>query len=208
MSESTATSEPRVFRRKSTVVTGYIFVAIITVIVIILTVPVVGHGIWPTLAAPAVGATLVLITYAMSVKPSVVVRDQGVDVHNSFASFDVPYGAVEEVRQTRMGLVLHTKAGRNIALTGYANGMGGRVVGHKQAAEALIEAVETGQRLAGRAAKEEAAKKGAAKPGTRSVGEDDDVMVTRHWDPRMLIAVPGAMILSVLIVVAAAHTYS
>jgi hypothetical protein len=200
MSESTATSEPRVYRRKSTVVTGYVFAGIIAVIAIILTVPVIGHGIWPALAAPVVGATLVLITYVMSVKPSVVVRDQGVEVHNSFASFDVSYGAIDEVRQTRMGLVLHTKAGRNIALTGYANGMGGRVVGHKEAADALIEAVETGQRLAGHAAKSEAKK--------AAVSEDDGAMVTRRWDPRMLIAVPGAMALSVLVVVAAAHTYS
>lgn len=206
MSESTATNEPRVFRRKSTVVTGYVFVGIIVAIVVILTVPVIGHGIWPALAAPAVGATLVLITYVMSVKPSVVIRDRGVDVHNSFASFDVPFGAIDEVRQTRMGLVLRTKAGRNIALTGYANGMGGRVVGHKEAADTLIEAVETGQRLAGHAAKQKAAAAGAGKG--RAAVDDDDAVVTRRWDPRMLIAVPGAMILSVLIVVAAAHTYS
>ena len=53
MSESTATNEPQVFRRKSTVVTGYVFATIIVVIVIVLTVPVIGHGIWSSLAAPA-----------------------------------------------------------------------------------------------------------------------------------------------------------
>ena len=206
MTESSATNEPRVFRRKSTVVTGYAFAVVIAVIAVVLTIPVIGHGIWPVLAAPVVAATLVLITYLMSVKPNVVVRDRGVDVHNSFASFDVPYGAIDEVRQTRMGLVLRTRAGRNIALTGYANGVGGRVVGHKAAADALIEAVETGQRLAGHAAKE-AARDGGKKGGP-AIDEDADTTVTRRWDPWMLFAVPGAMILSVVIVIAAAHTYS
>jgi hypothetical protein len=188
MSESTAASPPRVFRRRSTVVTGYTLAGMILVIAIILTVPVIGHGFWAVLAAPVAGLTLILITYAMSVKPNVVVGDQQVEVNNSFASFDVPFDAVDEVRQTRMGLVLRTKAGRNIALSGYANGMGGRVVGHKEAADAVIQAVETGQRAAGK-------------------GDDDKAAVSRRWDVRLLVAVPAAVAVTVLVIVAAAHTY-
>lgn len=134
-------AKPRAFRRRTTLVFAWFFVAA----------PLVGGGLIGVQErhhglngmASAVGAiALAVVAFIMGVRPRVVLRAEGLEVHNSIFWFDVPYVSVSELKPTKLGLVIRTYAGKLVPIAAYASGSGKRVLGHEDAADELIRAVQ------------------------------------------------------------------
>ena len=135
-------AQPRVFRRRTTVVLSWIF-AVFPLIVAALIVPrEVSDGGLAIAATIWGAATLSLFALVMGVWPRVIMDAERMQVHNSFFWFDIPYVSISQLTPTHMGVVVRTYAGKVIAVAAYASGSGRRVFAHKDAAEELSRAVE------------------------------------------------------------------
>jgi hypothetical protein len=178
---------PRTFRRRSTVVTGFVISGVLLVLTVGLFPQNLGHGIWSVLAEPVVGLTLILIILLLNVWPHVIVKDPYVAVHNSLTWFEVPYDSIREMRTIRMGLIIRTHAGKTVPLTGYGTGSGKRMFDHKGSAALVTSAIR---------------EKMDALPD-----DDSDARAVRHWETRNVIALATMLALSVVITIAAVRTY-
>ncbi|HEY7173777.1 MAG TPA: hypothetical protein VH442_02580 [Micromonosporaceae bacterium] len=179
---------PQVFRRRSTVIAGWVIAALLLVAAVLLTVDLWRHGFFPAIAGPITGLTFALLAVLMSVWPHVIVRDEWLEPHNSFVWYQVPYPAISEISRIRMGLLIRTHGRKTIALAGYASGAGSRVLGHTAAADSLVNAVE-------------------AKMARRKRPGDEDATIKRHWERWTSYTMLGAVVLSVVVIVLAAQTY-
>ncbi|HEU0237982.1 MAG TPA: hypothetical protein VFR11_01710 [Micromonosporaceae bacterium] len=180
--------EPQVFRRRSTVIAGWVIAGLLVVLSVLLTVDEWDHGFFPAIAGPVTGLTLALLAVLLSVWPHVIVRDGWLEPHNSFVWYQVPYPAITEIGPVRMGLIVRTHGRKVIPLTGYASGFAGRMLGHQTAANEVVNAVEANMARHKR-------------PG------DEDAEVTRHWDARNAYALLAAAIVSAVVIVVAIQTY-
>jgi hypothetical protein len=177
-----------VFRRRSTVVAGWTIAVLLVGLSTLLTVDEWSHGFFAAIAGPVTGITLAIFALLLSVWPHIIVRDAYLEPHNSFLWYEVPYPTISEIGPIRMGLVLRTQGRKMIPLTGYASGTGGRLFGHRGAADAVINAVE-------------------AKMTRRKRPEDDDAEIVRHWDTRNLYVMLGALLVTAVVIVLAVQTY-
>ncbi|HKD97421.1 MAG TPA: hypothetical protein VKB69_07420 [Micromonosporaceae bacterium] len=179
---------PRVYRRRSTVITGYVISAVLLVLIVGLFSEEFGHGIFPILTEPAIGLTLILMVLVLNVWPHVIIKDRCVEVHNSLTWYEVPYESIRQIRNNRMGLMIHTHRNKTIPLTGYGTGSGKRMFGHQAQADELIGAIKS-------------------KMEFLPDDADEDAKPIRHWETRNVIALATMIVLSVVIVVLAAQTY-
>jgi hypothetical protein len=131
----------QVFRRRSTVIFAWMFVAVPLVIGVLIGVREIHHGLVGV--ATIVGALPVAVTaLIMGVWPHVALGSEELEVHNSVFWFGVPYVSVSELKPTRFGLVIRTYSGKLLPVTAYASGSGKRVLGHADAADELTRAVQ------------------------------------------------------------------
>jgi hypothetical protein len=179
---------PRVYRRRSTVITGFVISAVLLALIVGLFPAEFGHGISAILAEPVVGLTLIVMVLLLNVWPHVIVKDSHVEVHNSMTWFEVPYQSIRAIRNNRMGLMIRTHRNKAIPLTGYGTGSGKRMFGHKQKADEIISEVK-------------------AKMEFLPEDADDDATPVRHWETRNVIALLTMIVASVVIIVLAAQTY-
>jgi hypothetical protein len=182
------TDEPQVFRRRSTVIAGWVIAVLLVVLSTLLTIDEWSHGFFPAIAGPVTGLTLGLLAVLLSVWPHVIVRDEYLEPHNSFVWYQVPYPTITDISMIRMGLVVRTHGRKVVPLTGYASGAAGRVLGHGGAAGAVIDAVE-------------------AKMARRALPGDDNATITRHLDTRNVYAMLGAIVVTVVVIFLAVQTY-
>jgi hypothetical protein len=187
-SDTQGSTAPHVYRRRSTVVTGFAISAVLFVLMVGLFSAEFHHGIFSVLTEPVVGLTLILFVLLLNVWPHVIIRDRYVEVHNSLTWFEVPYQSIREIRNNRMGLLIRTHRNKSIPLTGYSTGSGKRMFGHQQQADEIINAIK---------AKMEFLPKDA----------DEDAQPVRHWERRNVIALSAMVVLSVVVVYLAVQTY-
>jgi hypothetical protein len=186
---ATSSDESRPLRRRSTIVAGFIFASIFIAAGIGLTPGEVGHGFLSTIAPLCTAVPLALLVLVFLVWPHVVIRDEQVEVHNSFVTYDVPYRAVDDLRQNRMGLVVKTIAGKTIPVTAYTSGSAGRMMNHKEQADEVIRQVRN-------------------KMEFKRAGENEDLPpVRRRVNVLTVVLVLASLAAGVLVVVGAAHTY-
>lgn len=185
---ATETGEPQVFRRRSTVVAGLVIAILLVVLSTLLTVDEWSHGFFAAIAGPVAGLTLALFALLLSAWPHIIVRDAYLEPHNSFFWYEVPYPAISEIGPIRMGLVVRTHGRKMIPLTGYASGAAGRLLQHRSAADAVINAVE-------------------AKMARRKREGDEDAQIVRHTEVRNMSAMLGAVVVTAIVIVLAIQTY-
>jgi len=178
---------PRVFRRQSSVIGGFVIGGIVVIIGIALTPGEVSHGLLAALAPLGVTVPLALILLAFMASPRIVVRDDHLEVHNSFITYEIPYPAIDELRQTRMGLLVRTVGGKSIPVTAYATGAGAKVMKHSEQADEVIRAAQNNMEFA---------------------HTDEDLPpVLRRPNTRNLVAILLSVVIGVAIAIGAAHTY-
>lgn len=185
---ATETGEPQVFRRRSTVIAGVAIAVLLVVLSTLLTVDEWSHGFFAAIAGPVAGLTLALFALLLSAWPHIIVRDAYLEPHNSFFWYEVPYPAISEIGPIRMGLVVRTHGRKVIPLTGYASGAAGRLLQHRSAADAVINAVE-------------------AKMARRKRPGDEDAQILRHTEVRNMSAMLGAVVVTAIVIVLAVQTY-
>jgi hypothetical protein len=184
-----AGGERQLYRRRSTIIAGFTFAGLLTALGIVLTVGEAGHGFLPLVAPVCATLALALLVLMVMVWPHVVVREERLDVHNTFMSYEVPYPAIEELRQTRMGLLVRTIAGKSIPATAYATGSAGRMLHHKDHADVVIRTVQT-------------------KMEFRRAGPNDDLpRVVRRVNVVNLLVALAAVAIALGVAIGAANTY-
>ena len=94
------TDEPQVFRRRSTVIAGWVIAVLLVALSTLLTIDLWSHGFFPAVAGPVTGLTLGLLAVLLSVWPHVIVRDEYLEPHNSFVWYQVPYPAITDISMT------------------------------------------------------------------------------------------------------------
>jgi hypothetical protein len=174
---------PRVFRRRTTLITSVIFAVVPLIIAGFILPREVSHGALDIVATIWGALTLSLFALVMGVWPHVTLGPERMQVHNSFFWFDVPYVSVSQMSPTHMGVVVRTHAGKVIAVAAYASGSGRRIFSHKDAAEELKRAVEE-----------------------RTAYVDDTAWKTapapeRHANWLNIIGLSGAVVIAVLLIV-------
>ena len=180
-------AQPRVFRRRTTVVLSLIFAAAPLALAAVIVPNEISDGALDVIATIWGALTLSLFALIMGVWPHVTMDGERMGVHNSFFWFDIPYVSVSQLSPTHMGVVVRTYAGKVIAVAAYASGSGRRIFGHKDAAEELKRAVEE-----------------------RTAYIDDTAWKTapepvRHANLRNIIGLSGAVVIAVLLIVFAAN---
>ena len=181
--------EPRsaqVFRRRTTVISAYILTGIVVGAAVLLTPGEYGHGIFPLLSPAASALPLVMFALIAGVWPHVVVGDKSVGVHNSFVAYDVPYPIIEEVRQHRIGLTIHTSDEKSVPVTAFTSGAASKRLGHMEAADVLVHAIDNAKEF---------------------VKPDPEAKTTRHLEVRNVIAAIVSLAIAVGVIYGAAHTY-
>jgi hypothetical protein len=185
----TETGDAQVFRRRSTAIAGAAVAVVVIVLSTLLTVDEWKHGFFAGIAGPVTGITLAILALLLSAWPHVIVRDDYLEPHNSFFWYTVPYPAISDIGPIRMGLVLRTTGRKMIPLTGYATGVGSRLLGHTRAAQTVIEAVE-------------------AKMTRRHRSDEEGADIVRHLDRRNVYVMAAAIVVTAVVIVLAAATYS
>ncbi len=181
--------EPRsaqVFRRRTTVISAYVLIGIVVGAAILLTPGEFGHGVFPFLSPAASALPLVMFALIAGVWPHVVVADKSVGVHNSFVAYDVPYAAIDEVRQHRIGLTINTTDDKSLPVTAFTSGAGSKRLGHIEAADVLVHAIDNAKEF---------------------VKPDPEAKPTRHVEVRNVIAAVVSVLIAVGVIYGAAHTY-
>jgi hypothetical protein len=184
-----ARGERQLYRRRSTIIAGFIFAGLLTALGIVLAVGEAGHGFLPVVAPLCATLALALLVLMVMVWPHIVARDERLSVCNTFVSYEVPYAAIDELRQTRMGLLVRTIAGKSIPVTAYATGSAGRMLHHKEHADVVIRTVQN-------------------KMEFRRAGPNDDLPpVVRRVDVRNLLIALVAVAIAIGVAIGAANTY-
>lgn len=182
----TAPRRPQVFRRRTTVAFAFILTGVIVCLAVVLTIGEYGHGIFPLLAAPAGALPLVVLVLVTGAWPHVTVGMTGVQVRNAFVGYDVPYPAIVEARQTRMGLLIHTNDRSPIPVTAFTSGSMSKTLGHASAATLVVNAIDNAREF---------------------VPPDERAVAIRRVDIRTVIAVIASIVIAVVVIYIAAHTY-
>jgi len=81
---------------------------------------------------------------------ALLVADDAVTVRNSFATYRIPYPALKDFREARIGLFVMLHDGGKVPVTAYASGSSGKAFGHKKMVAQLIAAIEDRMSLAGK----------------------------------------------------------
>ncbi len=181
--------ESRLLRRRSTIIAGFVFAGIVIAAGVTLTVGEIGHGFLPAIAPLCTALPLALLIVVFLVWPHLVIRDQHLEVHNSFVSYDVPYKAIDDLRQNRMGLIVRTMAGKSIPVTAYTSGSAGRMMNHKEQADEAIRLVQNKMEF------------------KRAAPNEDLPPVRRSLNVRTVFLVLGSLAAGLLVIIGAAHTY-
>lgn len=182
-------TERQVFRRRSTVISSLVLSGLLVVVAAVLTPSEIGHGFFPAIVAFIGILPLVVLALAVGAWPHVIVDEDHVEVHNTFIWYDIPYAAIGEIKQIRMGLILRTHAGKVIPMTAYASGSAGRLLGHGDVANVVIHAVQNKMEF------------------LKAEPEHENTRAARHVETRNIIAVLASIALATAVVYAAAHTY-
>src|SRR5262249_23129574 len=111
-------ARPQIFRRDSTMIFGWIFAAVFALIGLYVGIRQITHGLD---GVATIFSTIFLIVVALivGVWPHVVLKQDGLEVHNSIFWIDVPYISVSEIKPTRLGLVVRTYSGKLVAVAAY-----------------------------------------------------------------------------------------
>jgi hypothetical protein len=174
-------------RRRSTVVAWFVIAGVLAAVGIGLTPGEVGHCLLPTLAPLATTLPLAVLAVIVGAWPYVLVDDDALRIHNGFTWFEVPYSAIDTVRETRLGLLVRTHAGKQIPITAYASGAFRRLLGHQELAEALINKIDG---------------------HTYSIPESTPAdPVIRHFDTRNILIALATIAVGAAVIVGATHTY-
>jgi hypothetical protein len=177
---------PRLFRRRTTIVPAMIMVAILAIIAIVLAPGEIGHGILPVLSAPAGALPLIVFALITGAWPHVVIAEQDLMVYNSFFTYKIPLGAIVDIRNSRMGVLIHTVNEKKIAVTAYTSGSGARPMGHEAAAGALIGAIDKAREF---------------------IPQDNDARYERTVEWRNVIVAVVSIAIAVGVIWGAAQTY-
>jgi len=180
------TRSVQVFRRRTTVVSACVLMAVVVVVAVLLTPGEYGHGFFPFISALAGALPLVIFALIAGVWPHVRVASSGVTVHNSFVAYDVPYAAIDEIRQSRMGLVIYTTDDKTVAVTAFSSGAAGERLGHPEQATLVVNAIDNAKEF--------------AEP-------DTSAKITRHLERANLTAAALSIATAVAVIYAAANTY-
>jgi hypothetical protein len=128
-------AKPQVFRRRNTVIFASVFAVLAITVAVLIGIREIHDGLVAALP-------VVVLALVMGVFPRVTLERDRLAVHNSIFWFDVPYSSVSELKRTRLGVVIRTYAGKLVPVAAYASGSGKRLLGHADAADELIRAVQ------------------------------------------------------------------
>jgi hypothetical protein len=174
----------RIFRRRTTLIFASVLAGLAVVIGLFAGVREINNGL-VGVATIVTGLAFGLYSMIIGGWPHVALDHERMAVHNSVFWFDVPYVSVVELTPTRLGLVIRTHAGKVVPVTAYASGSGRKVLGHADAAEELVRAVKERTAFV-----DDTAWREAPSP-------------VRHVEVRNLIALVGALVVVVLLIVQA-----
>jgi hypothetical protein len=133
---------PRTFRRATTVTWAILMTVLLAVIAGFMTSGYVGHGFFSAAAPICVVAPLIAFAILSFYWPHVVVSDDAITVRNAFTVYRIPYAAVKDLREARIGLFVILHDGRKVPVTAYVSGSSAKLFGHNKALRTLIDAIE------------------------------------------------------------------